>query len=64
MAAGLVGALFYAAFGAFECKKCGKVPRREFSSNVQIKMAMGTLLLIGAAIALAIGVFALMDNMR
>ena len=29
-AAGLVGALVYAAFASFECKKCGKLARTEF----------------------------------
>lgn len=55
-AAGLVGALFYAAFGAFQCKKCGKIPRREFPSEVRAKMATGSLVMILAAIALFGGV--------
>jgi len=58
-AGGLVGALFYAAFGAFQCPKCGKIPRREFPSEVRGKMAMGSLLMILVAIALFVGVIAL-----
>ncbi len=62
MAAGLVGALFYAAFGSFQCSKCGKIPRSDFPSNVQAKMAIGTLLLVVVAVAIGIGVFALIAN--
>ena len=61
--AGLVGALFYAAFGAFECKKCGKIARSEFPAEVQSKMAVVTLLLIVGAIAVAIGAFWLLSTM-
>ena len=63
-AAGLVGALFYAAFGAFECKKCGKIPRSEFPSSIQTKMTIETLLMILAAIGVAIGAIALLGNMK
>jgi hypothetical protein len=52
--AGLVGALFYAAFGAFECKKCGKIARSEFAEEDRNKMLVGTLGLVAAAIVLAI----------
>jgi hypothetical protein len=62
VAAGLVGALIYAAFGAFECKKCGKVPRSEFPSDIQIKMALGTLAMVTIAVAIAIGAAALLAN--
>ena len=63
VAAGLVGALFYAAFGAFECKKCGKIPRSEFPSDVQAKMAVGTLIMVLVAIGIAIGAIALLGSM-
>ena len=63
VAAGLIGALFYAAFGAFECNKCGKIPRSEFPSGVQAKMALGTLIMVLLAIGIAIGVMALLANM-
>jgi hypothetical protein len=56
MAAGLVGAAFYAAFGAFNCKKCGRIPRSEFPPEVRTKMAMGTFLLIVVGVALLVGV--------
>ena len=62
MAAGLVGALFYAAFGAFECKKCGKVSRSEFPADIQVKMAMGTLILLVVATGIAFGALALLTN--
>jgi hypothetical protein len=53
MAAGLVGAAFYAAFGAFTCKKCGKIARSEFPPEVRAKMAAGTFALIFCGLALA-----------
>jgi len=62
MATSLVGALFYAAFGAFQCKKCGKIPRSEFPSGVQTKMASGTLIMALAAIGLATGGIALVNT--
>lgn len=52
MAAGLVGAAFYAAFGAFQCKKCGKIARSEFPPEVRAKMAAGTFALIICGVAL------------
>jgi hypothetical protein len=61
--AGLIGALFYAAFGAFECKKCGKIARNEFPEEVRIKMAGVSLLLVLGAIVAAIGVFWLLSAM-
>ena len=54
MAAGLVGALFYAAFGAFQCKKCGKIAKSEFPADDRNKMALGTSVMVIAAIALLV----------
>ncbi len=53
--AGLVGALFYAAFGAFQCKKCGKIAGSEFPPEVRGKMMMMSLVLIASAVVIAIG---------
>ncbi len=39
--AGLIGALFYAAFGSFQCAKCGTVARSEFPAEVRTRMATG-----------------------
>jgi hypothetical protein len=61
MAGGLVGALVVAAFGSFGCKKCGKIPRREFPAEVQSRMRLGSLGLIAGAVALlvvVVGVYA------
>jgi len=55
MAAGLVGALFYAAFGAMQCKQCGKIPRSEFPSEVQAKLALSTATMIIGAVVLLVG---------
>jgi hypothetical protein len=60
--AGLVGAMFYAAFGAFECKKCGKIARSEFPPKIQVQMALISLLLIIVAIVVAIGAIWLINN--
>ena len=61
-AVGSVRALFYAAFGAFECKKRGKIPRSEFPSGVQAKMAVGNLIMVIVAIYIAIGAIALLGS--
>ena len=51
--AGLVGVLFYAAFGSFECEGCGKITRSEFPPEVRRKMAVGSIsLAIGAIVLL------------
>lgn len=63
VAAGLVGALFYAAFGAFECRACGKIPRREFAPEARTKMALGTVAFALAALGIGIGALALLANM-
>ena len=60
--AGLVGLFFAAAFGAFNCEKCGKIPRKEFPSDVQMKMAAGTLLLAVLAIGIIFGLIVLIST--
>ncbi len=54
LAGGLVGALFAGAFGSFECKTCGKIPRNEFSSEDQGKMAVGSVLMVVGAVVLLV----------
>ena len=61
MAAGLVGALFYAAFGAFTCPKGGKISRSEFPAQDRNKMAAMSAIMVVAAVAIAIGVIALIS---
>lgn len=58
--AGLVGALFYAAFGSFRCNKCGSIPRSEFPSEARVRMALGSLGMIVAAIAIAVAALLLL----
>ena len=53
-AGGIMGSLFYAAFGSFRCPDCGKIPRSEFPPNVRRRMLLGTLLLVIPAFALLI----------
>ncbi len=55
-AAGIVGALFYAAFGSFECKSCGKLRKSEFSPEDRNKMLMGSVGLIVGGVVLLAGV--------
>ena len=64
ISAGLIGALFYAAFGAFQCKKCGKLSRDEFSEEDRRKMFLGSVVLVLGAIVLAIVVLWLITNLE
>jgi uncharacterized membrane protein SpoIIM required for sporulation len=50
MAAGLVGVLFYAAFGDFQCKSCGKIAKREFPPEARTRMMIGSLVMVVVAI--------------
>ncbi len=59
-AGGLVGALFYAAFGPFKCKQCGPIARSEFPKDIQSKMTLGSLLLVVTAVVLFVLVIALL----
>ncbi len=40
------------AFGAFGCKKCGKIPRAEFPPDVQNRMMLGSWGMVAGAIVL------------
>ncbi len=61
MTAGLVGALFYAAFGACQCKKCGKISRSEFPEEDRSKIAFGSVVMVVIAILIGIAVIALIQ---
>ena len=50
--AGLIGALFYAAFGSFQCPKCGTLARSEFPPDVRAKMDKGSFVMVLSAIVL------------
>jgi hypothetical protein len=50
--AGLIGALFYAAFGLFQCAKCGTIASNEFPTEVRKKMATGSFIMVTSAIVL------------
>src|SRR6266702_2656576 len=50
--AGLIGALFYAAFGSFQCAKCGTVARSEFPAEVRTRMATGSFFMAFGGIVL------------
>ena len=60
--AGLVGALFYAAFGKFECRKCGKIATSEFSAEDRTKIFTGSALCVLGAAVLLIVIIALVSN--
>jgi hypothetical protein len=49
---GAVGALLYSAFGSFQCKKCGTIPKSEFPHEVRTRMALGSLTMVLVAILL------------
>jgi predicted RNA-binding Zn-ribbon protein involved in translation (DUF1610 family) len=56
---GLIGALVASAFGSFQCKKCGTIPRSEFSPEVRSQMMVGSIVLIVVAIVVLVLVIAL-----
>lgn len=56
---GLVGILLVAAFGSFNCEKCGKISQSEFSPEVRNKMRGMSALMVVGAIALVILVVAI-----
>jgi hypothetical protein len=64
MAGGLVGALVYAcftaAFGNFQCKRCGEIPTDSFSGADRQRMTFGSLGLAGVGIAVLVGGIALL----
>ena len=60
MSAGLVGALIFAAFGSFQCKKCGKIAKNEFSPEDRNKILVGSVALVGGAILVLIGALVLL----
>lgn len=62
--AGLVGALFYAAFGSFQCQKCGTIERSEFPQEVQEKMTIGSVTLGLTGVVVAVVVVILLTNMN
>lgn len=52
VAGGAVGALLVAAFGSFQCRRCGTIANREFPAEDRKKMARGKIILIVSAIVL------------
>lgn len=52
--AGLVGVLFAAAFGGFECDNCGTVARRDFAPPALLKMTITSLLFVLLAVVLIV----------
>ncbi len=52
--AGLVGALFYAAFGSMQCKQCGKIPRSEFPPEVRTRLTLTTVAMIVGGVVLLV----------
>jgi predicted RNA-binding Zn-ribbon protein involved in translation (DUF1610 family) len=60
IAGGAVGALLYSAFGSFQCKKCGPIPRSEFPPDVQRRMMLGSVTIVFVALALLVAVILLL----
>jgi hypothetical protein len=63
-AGGAVGALIAAAFGSFQCKSCGPIPRREFSPEVRSQMTLGSVGLAVGAVVLLIAAVVLLIYLR
>jgi hypothetical protein len=63
-AGGAVGALLAAAFGSFQCKKCGPIPKREFPDDVRRQMTMGSLIMVLIAVGLLVGLIVLLVLIR
>ena len=61
---GLIGMLIIAAFGKFNCEKCGKIPTKEFPDEVRGKMRMNSMIMVIGAIILGIGLVALLVAMQ
>ena len=54
IAGGILGALLYAAFGSFQCKKCGPIPQSEFPPEVRSQMQRGSLALVIGGLVLVV----------
>lgn len=63
-AGGIAGALIFAAFGSFQCQKCGKIPTNEFPPDVQTKARLNSVLMIGGAVLLIVVVVVLQMFLR
>jgi hypothetical protein len=64
VAGGAVGALLYSAFGSFQCKKCGAIPKHEFPTDVQGQMTRGSVTMVAIAVVLIIAVIVLLAVVR
>ena len=54
IAGGALGSLLYAAFGSFQCKKCGSIPQREFPPEVRSQMLRGSVALVVGGLVLVV----------
>lgn len=54
IAGGAVGALLYSAFGSFQGKTCGPIPKKEFSTEDQRKMTLGSVGMVIGSLVLII----------
>jgi hypothetical protein len=64
IAGGVVGAMIYAAFGSFSCKKCGKIARSEFPPEDQSKMTTNSVFMVIGAVVVFIAVVAILVAIR
>ena len=58
---GLIGALFYGAFGSLECKYCGKIPYKSFPFKTKILIGINSGFVIVVAVVLLISLFWLIN---
>jgi H+/Cl- antiporter ClcA len=61
---GLVGVLFSAATGGFECRGCGPIDKSEHSPQTRQKMLMGSILMIAIAIAVIVLLVLFLPRLR
>ena len=56
---GIVGALLVAAFGKFQCPKCGPIAKSDFPPEVHGQMTRNSMIMVIVALAVLVGVIAL-----
>jgi len=52
---GLMGALIYAGLFSFECRRCGKIPLRDFSKEIRSEMILGSVAMTVGGLVIAAG---------
>ena len=64
VAGGAVGALLYGAFGPFQCKKCGSIPKSEFPEDVRSQMTRGSIGMVVIAVIVLVAAIVLIAMLQ